>query len=103
MIKVTNGANFKGNIVWGDAKSESLQFGAGTVFGGGLIVPATGRITLNQNVTFSRVTLGGTVLKPDTYSFAVLNAGYDAIFNDGGSGSITVAAQPAKGTVLLVR
>ncbi|HAU37033.1 MAG TPA: hypothetical protein DCX07_04880 [Phycisphaerales bacterium] len=97
LLTVTTGTAFTGNITWSGTKVVSLQFGNNLSLGGGLVAnDATSRITLDKDVTFASVTLNGTSLTPGiTYSFATLNAAYDTIFNDGGSGSITVVPEPA--------
>ena len=96
LLTVTTGTGFTGNITWAGTNKPSLQFGNDLVLGGGLIATdAASRITLDKNVTFASVTLNATSLTPGTYSFAALNASYNTIFNDGGSGSITVVPEPA--------
>jgi hypothetical protein len=49
-----------------------------------------GEMTLDQDSTFGKIVVAGTVLAPGTHDFASLNAAYDAQFADGGSGSLTV-------------
>ncbi len=103
VLAVGNAANWTGDIGgWTnpdetEGRSLTLAFGGDTVFGGSLTAPSHARITLDFNVTFASVSLDGgtTFLAPGTYDFATLNASYDSIFNDGGSGSITVVPEPA--------
>jgi hypothetical protein len=55
------------------------------------IVPAGGAVVvLDQDLTVKTLIIGEDTLNPGTYSFAELNAAYDAQFADGGTGSITV-------------
>ena len=96
VLTVTTGTAFTGNITWSGTKEVSLQFGNNLSLGGGLVAnDATSRITLDKDVTFNSVTLNGTSLAAGKHTFAQLNASYDTIFNDGGSGSITVVPEPA--------
>lgn len=99
-LSVTNASGFTGDIGWANANPVVLDFNNDLVSGGGLVVPGTGRIKLDQNVSFATVTINGTELDPGTYAYADLNTEYDAIFLDVGSGSITVVPEPA-GVVLL--
>jgi len=62
--------------------------------GGSLTLSGTSVLVLDQSVSFTAVTINGTSLAAGTYSFADLNAAFDAFFADGGTGSITVAAVP---------
>jgi hypothetical protein len=97
-LSATTASAFTGNITWSGTNKPILKFGNGLVSGGGLIASdASSRILLDQNVTFASVTLNGSPLAIGTYTFAGatgLNALYDTLFVDGGSGSITVAGVP---------
>lgn len=114
LLSVTAGTDFTGTIGIGhhgalgtgtttfsaetSAHTPALEFGNNLTLGGALVMSSTGAdtgtITLDHNVSFASVTLDGTTLANGTYSFSYLNANFDAIFNDGGSGSITVAPVP---------
>ncbi|MDQ8207303.1 PEP-CTERM sorting domain-containing protein [Coraliomargarita sp. SDUM461003] len=54
-----------------------------------------GIMILDQNHTFGIVQIDGDTLAAGTYSFADLNTAYDAFFEDGGTGSITVVPEPS--------
>lgn len=112
IINATSANNYTGTIGWTGSNLPVLQFGSGLTFGGGLVAAdATSRINLDQNVTFSSLTLNGTSLGAGTYSYLYLNTNYDTIFVNGGSGSITVVPEPATvvcvlggmGVILLAR
>jgi hypothetical protein len=96
-LTVGNGSGFTGDIGWSVDNYVTLRFGNNATFGGSLTAPSTGRITLDHDVTFASVTLdgGSTFLSAGTHSFSELNAAYDAIFNENGTGSITVVPEPA--------
>jgi len=54
-----------------------------------------GIMTLDQDHTFGIVQIDGDTLAAGTYSFADLNTAYDAFFEDGGTGSLTVVPEPS--------
>jgi hypothetical protein len=89
-LDLANATEFTGNFVWACTANSILQFNSTFVSGGGLVVPVTGRIHLDQNVTFSFVSLGGNILEAGTHSYANLKEKFDSIFLETGSGSITV-------------
>lgn len=96
IVDATSATNYTGTIGWTGSNLPVLQFGSTLTFGGGLVAAdATSRINLDQNVTFSSVTLNGMSLDAGTYSYLYLNTNYDTIFVNGGSGSITVVPEPA--------
>jgi len=69
---------------------------------GTLTVGALGVIRLDQNDTFSAVTINGTPLTPGTHSYAELAAAFPANFAPGGSGSngsITIPSVPEPTTL----
>jgi hypothetical protein len=62
---------------------------------GTLILTGTlSKLILDQNLTFGSVSINGSSLAPGFYTFAALNATFDANIIDGGSGSITVVPEP---------
>lgn len=93
-FNVTNGSGYTGNFTWQGGSTTVLEFLADATFGGSAIVPTGGSINLHQDITLAGLTLNGTPLDSGTYSYATLNATYDAFFTDGGSGSITIPAVP---------
>ena len=95
---------FTGNIhLFGTG--TTLAFTQNLVSGGGLTLETGSILTLagNRNLTFTSLTIGGTALAANTYTFAQLNSDYDAYFADGGSGSITIIPipEPAAYAVIL--
>ena len=94
-FSATNASGFTGDITWLNTTAAILNFDNDLVSGGGLIVPSTGRVQLDQDVTFAAATINGVDLPPGTHSYASLNGAFDTIFVDGGSGSITVLPEPA--------
>lgn len=100
-FSATNAATFTGDLVLSGTNS-SLTFGNNLVTSGGLILNTGSIVTLNKDLTFTALTIGGINLAPGTYSFATLNSTYDAYFANIGSGSITVlAAAPEPATAAL--
>lgn len=100
-IDATSASGYTGNFVWIGSSSNivALDFGSALTFGGGLVAnDSNSRISLDQDVTFASVTLNGVSLAADTYTLAELEAIAPTIFNDVGSGSITVVPEP--GTAL---
>ncbi len=54
-----------------------------------------GLMILDQDHTFGIVQINGDTLGAGTYSFTDLNTAYDAFFEDGGTGSLTVVPEPS--------
>ncbi len=95
-----NASAYTGDIILKN-DDVTLRFLNGLSTHGGLIVEGTDpNIALDQDVTFVYATINGDVLNPGTYSFATLNGSYDEIFDDGGTGSITVVPEPASVAML---
>lgn len=99
-LSVTNASGFTGDIRWGTSANTVLSFQNDLNSAGALIALSTSRISLHQDVSFASVTLNGFSLAQGTYSYSYLNTNFDAIFLDGGSGSITVVPEPATGMLL---
>ena len=88
-FQATNATNYTGNIyLFGT--SSSLTFTQNLISGGGLFLETGSILTLNRSLTFTGLSIAGSVLSPGTYTFSQLNTDYDAFFANGGSGSITV-------------
>lgn len=68
----------------------------------GLVLEAGSTFTLDQNLAFAGVTIGGDVLAEGVYDYTTLKASYGSIFADGGSGQITVLAVPEPSTYALL-
>jgi hypothetical protein len=94
-LSATTASAYTGTI---NLSRTSLNFNNDLASAGGLNISGTGVVTLDQNVTFASVSIGGTALTAGTYSFATLNSTFDAFFTNGGSGSITVGAIPEPST-----
>jgi hypothetical protein len=58
------------------------------------LIGTTSKVILDQNFTFGSVNINGVSLTPGTYTYAQLNAQFDANIVDGGTGSITVVPEP---------
>ena len=87
-LSATNASAYTGDIiVYG---GTSMDFNSTFTSGGGLQLLTGAILTLDQNLSFTSATIGGTALSAGTYTFANLNSAYDAYFANGGSGSITV-------------
>lgn len=82
--------------------SFNLNFNNDLTTHGGLNLSGTGVLTLDQNLTFASVSIGGTALAAGSYSFSDLNSSFDAFFTNGGSGSITVASLPEPSAFVLI-
>lgn len=95
VVSVANAAGYTGNIV---ASIGRLDFNSSFSSAGGLVLNSGSELVLDQNLSFTSVTIGSTVLAEGTYTFAQLNSAYDAYFVNGGSGSITVSAIPEPST-----
>jgi len=54
-----------------------------------------GVLTLDQDLFFRSVVIGGTPLSPGLYTFDWLNTNFDAHFTNGGTGTLQVAPEPA--------
>ncbi len=92
VFTATDATAFTGNIVHSAGR---LDFDNNLVSSGGLILNNGTELVLDQNLTFTFLTIGGTSFdSPGTYSFTQLNTAYDAFFVNGGSGSITIAPIP---------
>lgn len=104
LLSATDAGAYTGTLSWGSATNQNvvLDFNSTFASAGSLIARANDRINLDQNLTFSSVTIAGTTLTAGTYSFATLNSTFDAVFVDGGSGSITVGAIPEPSTYAAV-
>lgn len=79
-----------------------LDFDNDFTSAGGLNIASGTTFVLDQNLTFSALTIAGNAFSEGVYSYASLNASYDSIFQEGGSGSITVASVPEPRTTALV-
>lgn len=62
---------------------------------GSLTLNTNGVLILDQALTVGSLTIGGSPLGAGNYSFSFLNTNYDAFFQNGGSGSITVVPEPS--------
>lgn len=71
----------------------TLHFNNAFNTAGKLIIDSTAgsaKISLDQNVTFTGLTIAGAAQPVTTYDYATLRASYPSVFPAGGSGSITV-------------
>ncbi|MEM1059265.1 MAG: PEP-CTERM sorting domain-containing protein [Verrucomicrobiota bacterium] len=105
-LSVLDATGFSGDLTWmddpGNNDAVQLRFGNDLVMeGSSLIAAGDNQINLDQDVTFGGLSLDGDTLAVGTYDFAFLNANYDSLFVDGGSGSITVVPEPATGALVL--
>lgn len=100
-ISATDATAYTGNF---DFSRGTINFNNDLVSGGSLTLSGSVSVVLDQNVTFSSVTIAGNALAAGTYSFSTLNqnsnyggvfANYDAFFAEGGTGSITVIPEPS--------
>jgi len=91
-LSASNASAYTGDIVV--YSGSSMDFNGTFTSGGGLSLLSGAVLTLDQSLTFTSLSIGGSLLSAGTYSFATLNSAYDAYFANGGSGSITVAAVP---------
>lgn len=96
-----NATSYTGDVVLMGSAS-SLKFSNNLISSGGLVLGTGSIVTLERNLTFTSLTIGGINLAPGTYSYSTLNSTYDAYFANGGSGSITVAAIPEPATAGLL-
>jgi len=62
----------------------------------------SGLMQLDQNDTFGNVSINGTPLAAGTYNFAQLSTAFPTNFVPGGTGSITVAPEPASLGIIAV-
>jgi len=92
VFSLTDAATFTGSLILNDGQ---VSFTNALVSGGGMIANTGTVISLDQNLTFTGLTIQGNVFANGTYSYATLNSTYDSIFADGGSGSITVVPEPS--------
>lgn len=97
-FQATTATNFTGNIYLFGSGS-TLAFTQNLTTGGELHLETGSILTLNRNLTFTGLSIGGTALAAgQTYTFSQLNTSYDAYFSDIGSGSITILAIPEPST-----
>jgi hypothetical protein len=76
------------------ASTLDLNYDLSNPTGALTLIGATSKVILDQNLTFGAVSINGSSLAPGLYTFADLNAAFDANFVDGGTGSITVVPEP---------
>lgn len=100
-ITVTDATGYTGNF---DFARGTINFNNDLVSDGALTLSGSVSLVLDQNVTFSSVTIGGSALAVGTHTFASLNGNPDfgAFFAEGGSGSIIVAAIPEPSTYAML-
>lgn len=78
-----------------------LNFDNDFTSAGGFNIASGTTLVLDQNLTFSALSIQGNSFSEGVYSFSTLNSMYDAIFVDGGTGSITVSSVPEPTTTAL--
>jgi len=101
-LSVIDGSTFTGNLFWASGNPVTVSFGNDLYLAGSTFTAeSTSRITLDQDVSFGGLVIDGDVLAEGTYTYAFLESTYGDIFNDGGSGSITVVPEPTSGALLL--
>lgn len=91
-LSATNASAYTGDIIV--YNGTSMDFNSTFTSGGGLSLLSGAVLTLDQSLSFTSLSIGGSSLSAGTYSFATLNGLYDAYFANGGTGSITVTAVP---------
>lgn len=99
VFSATNALGYTGNILHSQGR---LDFNNDLISSGGLSLSSGAELILDQNLTFTSVSIGGSALTAGTYTFSNLNTTYDAYFMEGGSGSITVAPIPEPATFAIL-
>jgi beta-glucosidase len=89
-LSIADASHFSGTIqsLFGTTDFEndvSLPNGTYEILSAG-----NGVVVLDQDLSVKSLVIDGRTYEPGTWSFAELNADYDALFADGGTGSITV-------------
>ncbi|WP_269541144.1 PEP-CTERM sorting domain-containing protein [Cerasicoccus fimbriatus] len=97
-LSALDASSYTGNV---NLNLGRLNFDNDFTSAGGLNIASGTTFVLDQSLTFSALTIAGDTLSEGTYSYATLNSTYDSIFQDGGSGSITVAAVPEPSTTAM--
>lgn len=75
--------------------SGAFDFNSDFISGGALVVAGGATFMLDQNLTFTGLTIDGDVFAPGTYSYSDLGSSYASIFGSSTGGSITVVPEPA--------
>lgn len=91
-MTLTNGLSYTGAMILSDG---TLNFNNNLATAGSLTLNTSTVLVLDQNLTFSGLTIGATSLGAGTYTYEYLNTNYDAFFAEGGSGQIMVVPEPA--------
>ncbi len=98
-ISVTDASAYTGAFNFGNG---SIDFNSDIASGGSLSLSGSAVLTLDQNLSFTAVTINGVSLGAGLHSFAELDAAFDSFFAAGGAGSITVSAIPEPSTYAIV-
>ncbi len=94
-ISITNGLAYTGmiQVAWSTTDfNNDVDIRNGTL---SIATAGNGKVILDQDIVVGSLVIGDETYAPGTYSFADLNAAYDAQFADGGTGSIQVGFNEA--------